>query len=123
MKKIIFFIVIITISFGCKAKNFNDNRIISFIDSTEIYKHQIDSLKNQNKILTDSFIVHKNIINNLNDSINYLNKINYDEYNNYFTLIKIKRYVDICYANKKNNVFLKGWVNRALKKVNFYIIK
>jgi len=122
MKKLIFLFVIITLCFGCNAKNYN-NRTISIIDSTEIYKQQIDSIKNINNILKDSFIVHKMIIKNLTDSLDYLNKVNYDEYNNYFALIKIKRYVDICYSNSKNNVFLKGWVNRALKKVNFYVIK
>lgn len=122
MKKAIFLFVIITICFGCKVRNLSDESINN-IDSTEIFKHQIDSIENINNILIDSFIIDKQIIDHLNDSINYLNKINYDEYNNYFALIKIKRYADICNNNKKNDVFLKGWLNRTLRKVNFYVIK
>jgi len=128
MKNLNFIISILFISiiFGCNAENKINNRIVSMIDSTQIFKNQIDSIKRENKVLfnrtiqlNNDLLVIKNLNNKLNDSLIYCNKTSYDEYNNLLTLIKIKRYASICTSNPKNKVFLLGWINRSLRKVNF----
>jgi len=50
-----------------------------------------------------------------NITLEYLNKINENDFIQKYFMAKIARYSEICNKNSSQKVFLLGWINRSLK--------
>lgn len=108
MKRLLFFIFIVGLFYGCK------NDIVPPIEKIE-YITIRDTIYNTTAI--EELIKTKEELRITRDSLKFVkDSIGEDLFVAKYKLARIQKYVDIVDKNNKNQKYLKGWIKRALKE-------